>query len=125
MSAGLNDRSCSPTEKGKSQDDSRKRFFFARPAALSFEPRDGSGHPLRHLHLRWVGNLSAHFRYVRRSHEPRTCDVSQFPMNRAGEVHCLLAEYDASSSVSEMPIEDRQAALESMCLAIRIDDELQ
>jgi hypothetical protein len=44
-------------------------------------------------------------------------------MNRAGEVHRLLAEYDASSSVSEMPIEDRQAALESVCLAGLIGGE--
>src|SRR6185436_20586173 len=38
---------------------------------------------------------------------------------------CLLAEYDAPASVGEMPIEDRQAALESMRLAARIDHELQ
>src|SRR5262249_7574046 len=95
-------------------------------AAVSFEPRDGSRHPSRHLHLRWVWNLSALLRYVRRAKEPLACDVSQFPMNRAGPVHCLLAEYDATSSVSKMPIEDWQAATdEPMCLATRIDDELQ
>src|SRR5215213_7104027 len=46
-------------------------------------------------------------------------------MNSAAGVHCLLAEDDAASSVSEMPIEDRHAALEAMSLASRIDDELQ
>jgi hypothetical protein len=96
-----------------------------RPDALSFEPRDRSRHPLRRLHFRRVWNLPAHFRYLRRGQDPLACDVSQFPMNGAGEVYCLLAEYDAASSVSEMPIEDRQAAPESMCLATRIDDELQ
>lgn len=40
-------------------------------------------------------------------------------------MHGLLAEYDAASSVSKMPIEDRQAAFESVWLATRIHDELQ
>src|SRR5262245_52510759 len=89
------------------------------------EPRDDSRHPIRHGHLRWIWNLSADLRNVRGGQEPLVCDVSQFPVNGAGRMYSLLAEYDAPSSVSEMPIEDRQATLESMCLTTRIDDELQ
>ena len=46
-------------------------------------------------------------------------------MNQTAEMHGPLPECDTSSRVHEMPIEDRQPALESMCLAARIDDELQ
>ncbi|HEU4892314.1 MAG TPA: hypothetical protein VFT47_12240 [Vicinamibacterales bacterium] len=40
-------------------------------------------------------------------------------------MHGLLAENDSPSPISEMPIEDRQATLESMCLAARTYNELE
>src|SRR5262249_34580456 len=93
--------------------------------ARSLQSGERSSNPVWGLHFWWVWNLSTCFWNVCLRDEPLGIDVSQFPMNRAGEMHCLLAEHDAPSAVGEVPIEDGQAALEPMRLATRVDDQPQ